>query len=123
MGVRLYPNTRKPESLERLAGVAPGTHARLLAVQARHKDEREAAGAAWDGYYDDYRQWQEIHDDPDLGALEDFLTFGWGKFHGGVIAPGYAGQLMPSQAVYIRRLFQDNGITADVALCEGVHWC
>ena len=120
MGTRLYPNTRKPESLEKLAGVAPGTHGRLTAVLARHKNELEAAPREERGDKG-YAQWLEIHSDPDLGTLDEFLTYGWGKFSGGTIAPGYAGQMMPSQAVLIRRLFQNNGITADVTLCEGVH--
>jgi len=124
MGIRLYPNTNNATSLEILAGVSPGTKARLDAIEARH--EAEKAAASKEEHYDlGYKQWGESNDDRELGTLSHFLLYGWGKFNAllGVAMDECCGEL--TDPIQIRRLFQINGIPSDdgtLALSEGVHW-
>jgi hypothetical protein len=120
MGTRLYPNTQDTASLEKLAGVAAGTAERLLATQARHAEELKKVDRQFRNDFE-YKQWCEIKDDENMGGLDHFLTFGWGKFDGIGLAEDCSGHLTDPDA--IARLFAANGITADIALCEGVHWC
>jgi hypothetical protein len=123
MGVRLYPNTQTPASLELICGVEPGTMERLNAMLARHKAELEAAKPE-EKYDLGYKQYCERQDDQDIGRLDHFLTFGWGKFNDCGVALDCAGHIdnTPENQAAITLLFDTNGITADPEMCEGVHW-
>ncbi len=125
MGKRLYPNTTNPASLETLCGVPAGTHARLMAIEARHaKEAAECTLAGMARQEWEYKQWCEVNDDEALGTLSGFLIFGWGKFDGGSFAPGYAGRIGDNliERAQVMTLLHMNGIKADAALCEGVCW-
>lgn len=117
MGVRLYPNTNDVAKLEKLAGVPVGTTARLEVIQKRQEAEK-AGIPLFDRYEIDYRHWQEINDDGDLGNLEAFMLYGWGKFRGG--NGECSGSLEGAAA---QALLDLNGIYASADYCEGVHWC
>jgi hypothetical protein len=80
MGVRIYPNTKDSNILEKLAGVSQGTMERLN--QTRKAQEQFIAdlrAKGDDGFGYGGKFYDEIHNDPDMGALDSFLTFGWGK--------------------------------------------
>jgi hypothetical protein len=123
MGTRLYPNTKNVSSLEILAKVPEGTFTRLAEVQERHK--KELSGVPHQSRYElEYKQWGEINDDPHLGALDTFLTFGWGKFDPCGYAEDYAGHL--DNLVQCAIVLRGNGIYLSkehLALTEGLHWC
>lgn len=120
MGIRLYPNTDNVAILEKLAGVKPGTAARLAEIETRHAAEIETA--AHEERYDlGYKHWQEIDADEDLGSYSHFMLYGWGKFDGAGIAIGECGSL--NDLSEVATLFQRMGINADPAECQGVHWC
>jgi hypothetical protein len=123
MGVRLYPNTTNPESLEKLAKVPAGTHARLLATEERHRQELAALPgmSSCERQEAEYAQWKEINDDDAMGTLSAFLAFGWGKFSDMGVAEGCSGHLDDLEQVWI--LLVGNSIWADIRLTEGVHWC
>ncbi len=127
MGVRLYPNTKNPANLEKLAGVNPGTYEALMALK------KDCGVDDPDNPPKDYRETESRYETffnrmtaPGWGThnvyeLHGFLLYGWGKFSDrSGIAPGYAGSLDDREL--IQRLFVENGIFADLDLCEGVHW-
>jgi hypothetical protein len=126
MGIRLYPNTQKVQSLEVLAGVPAGTAARLEAVKARHAEEAKAWAFKTLREREDaeYAQWKEKQADGHIGTYDTFLVFGWGKFRDhSEDAPGCAGSL--SDPAAIARLLAANGLPTDpvfIALTEGVFW-
>jgi len=121
MGVRLYPNTTNVAKLEKLANVPEGTHNRMEEMAKRH--EAALVGIdRHDRYELEYKQWQERNDDRPIGDLDAFLTFGWGKFRPiDGIGEDYAGRENDLQRA--ASLLRYNGINADTAECEGVHWC
>jgi hypothetical protein len=122
MGVRLYPNTQDPAALETLAGVPAGTHARLSAVEAEFAPRLNAAPDffARNAIYDE--KYNRVNDDDAMGDLDNFLTFGWGRFqHVAGLSDGCVGRLdAPADA---QRLLDHNGIEVNAALAGGVHWC
>ncbi len=80
MGTRLYPNTNNDNILEILAGASKGTMERLSKTQENHKQLLSAARERGDSIYDlEHELWCEIHEDSDMGTLDSFITFGWGK--------------------------------------------
>lgn len=116
MGVRLYPNTLDRKKLELLIGVPEGTYDRLEATLQRHQAVKDANQDV------KYEQWKEIYEDKYLGALDHFLTFGWGKFKSvNGIGEDYSGKENNLQKA--NELLLANGIKVDVELTEGVHWC
>lgn len=121
MGVRLYPNTTDRAALETLAGVPHGTYDRLDAMTARH--EAALVGLSFAERNElEYQQYCERQDDAAIGDLDAFLTFGWGKFREvDGLGTDCAGCIENLDAA--RRLLRYNGIGADVALANGVHWC
>ena len=69
MGVRLYPRTRNPESLERLAGAASGTHLRLELLRQEYGVD-DPNRDFW-SMQDAYEAFQTaVHADPDLARLD-----------------------------------------------------
>jgi hypothetical protein len=72
MATRLYPVAYSICSLEILAGVPEGTHARLRALEARHPN-RLNSDAAWACWY------KARERDLDVSKLDVFLTDGWGR--------------------------------------------
>jgi hypothetical protein len=70
MATRLYPIPYSVRSLEILAGVPEGTHARLRALEARHPNRR-TSDAAW------ARWFKALERDPNVGKLDTFLSDGW----------------------------------------------
>ena len=123
MGVRLYPNTQDKAKLEVLAGVPAGTYARMEEMDARH--EKFKAGIPLRDRYDlDYECWKEKDADGPIGDLDAFITFGWGKFRPVLgLGEDYSGSIPASQSVKADLLLAANGISANGAFCEGVHWC
>ncbi len=120
MGIRLYPRTTNVNNLEKLAGVPAGTHSRLEALKAYWDMELKNCTNHYERHDVDYARYTAIHDDPAMGRLDSFLTFGWGKFRDLSAVPDYSGRLMNKRK--IRDLFKVNGIQADPDLCEGVTW-
>ncbi len=85
MGTRLYPITNDHSILEALAEVPKGTMERLTKMQANHKELLDAARSRGEGIYDlEHELWCEINDNPDMGPMDNFHTFGWGKLRSGV---------------------------------------
>jgi len=76
MGIYLTPRTDDVAVLEQLAGVPAGTHQRLLDVTVKYPG-RDLPGR------DDYDQaqayYKEIFGDPDLNALDNLRTYGFGR--------------------------------------------
>lgn len=120
MGTRLYPRTTDRKNIETLAGVPHGTTDRLEAMEARQKTELEAAKPE-DRYELGYKHYCERNDDADLGNLDAFLTFGWGKFSPVEdIGHDYAGSEPDLERS--AKLLRANGIGVDVALTGGLCW-
>ena len=69
MAIRLYPVPYSVRSLEILAGVPEGTHARLRALEARHP--RRPNGQKPKSWY------HALDRDPNVGKLDTFLSDGW----------------------------------------------
>jgi hypothetical protein len=85
MGTRLYPNTNDSSILEILAGVSQGTMERLTKMQENHKELLTSARERGEDTMElEHELWKEIHNDPNMGALDNFTTFGWGKLRGAV---------------------------------------
>jgi len=122
MGIRLYPVTRDRSKLEVLAGVPAGTYDRLDALKDRHTAEESVkrAQGTWSDYDDGYRHYCETREDADLGTLDAFLTFGWGKFRDCGLATGCSGRL--DDLIHCLVVLRHNGIHVDVALTEGLCW-
>ena len=71
MGIYLSPQTDNVAVLEQLAGVPAGTHQRLL------DPGRDLPGR--DGYDQAQAYYEEIFGDPDLNALDNLRTYGFGR--------------------------------------------
>lgn len=124
MATRLYPNITSVESLELLARVPFGTHARLRALEDRHPDRHKSDDAFYIWY-------DELQEDVDLSRLEAFESQGWGRVSGEFVklaeAAGYQsshGQVELSKAKdLVVALLQANGIP-DIVLhhISGIRW-
>ena len=83
MGTRIYPTTRNITITEKLAGVKEGTFNSLTNIileNGKELSKAEADGADYSAIEDiKYKQWELLHDREE-GLLDNFLTFGWGKF-------------------------------------------
>lgn len=123
MGIRLYPNTQKSESLEKLAGVPEGTMTRLEALRSQFRADDPTLG-----FFEREAEYERFYnakaDEPDLDNLDSFILFGWGR----VRSPEHQdengfGRIDISDIDAIRALFARNGIDPALAeLTEGVHW-
>ena len=131
MATRLYPNTQDVAVLERLVNVPPGTHAKLKALEAKHKEAKDAA-LEGERYELGYQQYCEIHDDEAMGTLDAFITFGWGRVASPLCKvgePDYSGKIdFPDWRVQqilkdqgIKNIDQLNGVSLEEM--GGVHWC
>ena len=70
MATRLYPIPYNTRSLEILAGVPEGTHARLRALEVRHPNRHKSDAA--------FSRWHKaLERDPNAGKLDTFLAVGW----------------------------------------------
>lgn len=128
MATRLYPVTTSVESLEFLAGVPSGTHARLIDLEKRYfgaplvGDEVDAAFDAWYG---------ELLDNADLGRLDAFQDQGWGRVSGKFVelveAAGYEsghGEIkVDENRELVTALLQAQGVSANVIdHISGISW-
>ena len=86
MAVRLYPNTQDVAVLEDLCGVPAGTHNRLQELKSRELPDMGSR------YANEQARYDLIHDDPECGCLDAFLTFGWGRANMLPEDAGYAGR-------------------------------
>ncbi len=122
MATRLYPNTKNPAILEKLAGVPAGTAARLEAIQKRQEEEM-AGKDFFERNEIGFRHFQEMHETPE-GDLSTFLTFGWGRVDMGA-CPDYSGSNDDEVGVaqILRRHPVQLPADVTVAELEGVHWC
>ena len=85
MGTRLYPNTNDSSILEILAGVSQGTMERLNKMQENHKQLITSARDRGEDTMElEFQLWKEINNDPEMGSLDNFTTFGWGKLRSAV---------------------------------------
>ena len=80
MGIRLYPRTDNPVSLERLCNVERGSYQRLQMLEemtadykTKHSDKSE------DDQEFDYELWKICDGNEDLSRLGGFILSGWGK--------------------------------------------
>ena len=80
MGTRLYPRTTNPASLEMLAGVPAGTHARYAALRLQHRQDDNTLAFAERMPHDD-AFYAAILADGELETLNCFIHNGWGKFY------------------------------------------
>lgn len=73
MATRLYPITKDPINLEKLAVVPAGTYAKLTELNALKPDSHN--------FYDpDVEAWYDlVEDDPDVHTLYNFIMSGWGR--------------------------------------------
>lgn len=121
MGMRLYPNTKNVEKLEKLAGVPAGTADRLAALRAKFPllDDPKT------GFFereDEYgRFYAAMSKDFDVRLYHHFILSGWGK----VYSPDHQdengfGHVDDVESIQI--IFDSAGITSDPALTEGVRW-
>jgi hypothetical protein len=116
MGIRLYPKTTNELSLEKLAGVTPGTTQRLQALR------KEIGVDEGKDFFDNQDRYEKFHNakTEEMDQLDSFLLFGWGKFDDAGVAIEEYGSLTDKEKIEI--LFKRNGIHADLDLCEGVYW-
>ena len=95
MGIRLYPCTKNPRSLERLARVCPGT-SKLVPLKKQLEQYflqlrdgvtvTEDDGTEWpvDAGFEFY----SLFSGSDVASYETFHLFGWGKFDLDLIPAG-----------------------------------
>jgi hypothetical protein len=120
MGMRLYPNTQRVESVEKLAGVPAGTMERLDALRKQYGVDDESLGFferenAYGRFFDAKER------DANVNVLDHFVLFGWGKVYSPEHQNEWGGGRIDDIAT-VAALFKDEGIEADPALTEGVHW-
>ena len=112
MATRLYPVTRKPESLEILCGVPAGTYARLEAFEKEHPYTYDNEKG--------YERWKLLNADEDMGTLDNFKTFGWGRVDSR-ICDDNAGHTSED----IERILTHHNVyltPEQIALTEGLCW-
>ena len=120
------PLDQDPQVLERLAGVAPGTYETLQIMRAAEKallqGETDLERIQDIGY-----AFYQVTQDHDVGTLDDFILFGWGRFDlsllpaeeqpaGATTDPETAAWLLASAT----NAPQD--LQATLAACKGVCW-
>lgn len=135
MGVRLYPNTKNEEALEKLACVPPGTAKAHAELRLKHRiDQVDLDFFERERRYGEYHNALRVTGDHDsngnryVAIYDAFLVFGWGKFKGFGVkgTSNYAGEAKDRYDV-AKLLLGNDIITADrldewVELCQGVHW-
>lgn len=141
MGTRLYPTTRNANTIERIVGVPAGTFdslTKLIVENGKELAKAEADGADYSAIDNlKYKQWESLHNREE-GIVDNFLTFGWGKFtskayevikanipadededwlwNGGTKDTGLIASIMEAQGVNLAAL----GINAEAL--EGLSW-
>lgn len=141
MGTRIYPTTRNANTIERIVGVPAGTFDSLTNIILENGKElakAEADGVDYSAIDDlKYKQWESLHEREE-GIIDNFLTFGWGKFtskayevikanipagededwlwNGGTKDVGLIDSIMEAQGVDLQKL----GVTAEDI--EGLSW-
>lgn len=108
MATRLYPLTKNKASIEKMAGVPEGTHAKLDEIESRYSEMRG----------DEFHH--TIHADSNVGALYNFILFGWGRVqwpinecYGSTTEPELVANMLCEQG----ECTQEN-----LQLCEGLCW-
>lgn len=125
---RLYPMTEVPEVLERLAGVPAGTHAALEVLREKYKALK--AGATSSKRYElEEEEYEELDTKSDLGTLDHFLTFGWGRVNMNVLVaanPANEGECSGREldTVKVGEILLGHGIAVAVSSEElgGLKW-
>jgi hypothetical protein len=79
MGTRLYPITKNPQVIEKLAGVNPGTY-EALDIFTRNPENEYT-------YDTTEEEYEDLCSRKPAGwrALEQFQTWGWNKFNGAAL--------------------------------------
>ena len=133
MGTRLYPNTKNPTILEKLAGVPADTHKLWLIIETDRVEHKQHLERLWEqGQHSRNDLWRinedfseklyyRIKENPDVDQLDSFIMYGWGKiqFNGGC-----SGEHTDSYNVDQVLFWQGvdlNGVTLEEL--EGVYWC
>lgn len=118
---RLFPYTRKPETLELLAGVPAGT----AAAADQLRQELDGLDTV------DYDGWKAAKEaaGADACALDTFNTFGWGRFRGWQAAEAAGHDPVigsTSDETLIAALLDAQGVSlpegVTIADLEGVGW-
>lgn len=80
MGTRLYAGTKNAEIIEQLAGVPQGTYEALKAFESNPENQYN---------WGDTEKGNEVYcrrqQQPNLALLDEFLTYGWGRFNNAAI--------------------------------------
>lgn len=103
MGTRLYPLTNDPADLARLAGVSLETHDILKVLRAAERALASQPDKSLDGIDIGYAFYQ-LTSDHEVGRLENFQLFGWGKFDLGLLPPGQRVCGQTNDRVLVRKL-------------------
>lgn len=124
MSVRLYPKTKDPVKLEKLAGVPIGTYAKLEALEAMEPNWNKPKSLA------DEEAWFDLLDESEyMQALHMLKTFGFGRVRADLEGFGLdpiCGSTDEAEMVKTLLIEQDLNLTSDILtiayLCEGVCW-
>jgi len=108
MATRLYPLTKNKASIEKMAGVPEGTHAKLEEIESRYSEMRG----------DEFHH--AIHADSNVGALYNFILFGWGRVQW-PINECY-GSTTKHDLVAAMLVEQGECTQENLQLCEGLCW-
>jgi len=114
MATRLYPTTTNAARLEQLAGVPAGTHARLAAFEATRPQDGMVELDAW---YD------VLFSDVALTDMHNFTVFGWGRLQCDVSQMNYDNVCgSTSNSDEMVRILVEQGVVANLDVCEGLCW-
>ena len=132
MGIRVYPNTKNHDVLERIIGVPAGTWQKYLDKQAEIDAKKTEMRERGDHFADISEwAWNAMQDaEHGIASCDNFDTFGWGrmgwqpeKYHeDGCLSPG-GGTNDPHE---VFEIIARNGIDlgdAKLEELEGVGWC
>ena len=123
MGIYLVPRTDDVAALEQLAGVPAGTHQRLL------DPGRDLPGR--DGYDQAQAYYEDIFSDPDLNALDNLRTYGFGRIKPAVSdivqeagKDTQAGTILHAGSL-MRQIIEIQGVDLNgvpIEMLQGVSW-
>lgn len=133
MTMNLYPMTKLPGALERLADVPKGTHERLMALREAlllvYPDETGGDVTGDPETKPSYLRHQALQRHPNEAKLDQFLAFGWGSVVFPLALQGLAeasAELSGGSStnlVECSMLFKAKGITGDdLWLAQGLYW-
>lgn len=135
MGTRLYPNTKNPATLEKLAGVPAGTFKLYQELEDERKQFKDELQSRFDQGHDrdelfrsnenfEEKMWNRKQENPDVSRLDHFIMYGWGKiqFEGGCSGE-HTDLYHVDQVLFWQGVGSDelNGVTLEEL--EGVYWC